>query len=483
MKRTVFHCIIELDKCLKFKKISIIERTLSLLYSDDNKRHVSLNEYEINIVINRIYKDKEIPSINPVITPFIQSHSKKYCFINKPDCLNCPIAKFCNYGRLEIKDDSNKKVPFLDLFCGAGGLSLGLERAGFQPILAIDNNESAINTYVTNRPGINNNIVYNIGIEDFINNNRIPKVPLVVGGPPCQGFSNANKQRLSDDPRNYQYKNFIKIVNLANPEYFLMENVYGMLKARENIENDFLEIGFSIYPIILDTVNFGFPQKRKRIFWIGINSNNKNNLKTVIKVLNNIIEKFKLNKKQYFLIDAIKDLPKLSAKTKKNASHEENSSWGFTIGKSKLFKSNYLQLINGKILEPFLYNHKSKYNNQRDIEIYSLLKQGEKSDAESIKHIMPYTNRKHIFKDKFFKLEYNKPCKTITAHMYYDCHMYIHPTQARGLTPREAARIQGFPDDYIFCGTSNEWYRQIGNSVSPLLSEILGNALLHLINS
>ncbi len=96
---------------------------------------------------------------------------------------------------------------------------------------------------------------------------------------------------------------------------------------------------------------------------------------------------------------------------------------------------------------------------------------GEKSDAKSIQDIMPYKSRNEIFKDKFYKLEPQKPSKTITAHMY------IHPYQARGLTPREAARIQGFPDNYYFLGRPNEWYRQVGNAVSPLASRHIGKAL------
>jgi DNA (cytosine-5)-methyltransferase 1 len=105
------------------------------------------------------------------------------------------------------------------------------------------------------------------------------------------------------------------------------------------------------------------------------------------------------------------------------------------------------------------------------------LRPGEKSDAESIQEINPYKNRASIFRDKFDKLLADEPCKAITAHMYYDCNMYIHPYQARGLTPREAARVQGFPDDYLFLGSPNEWYRQIGNAVSPLMARVLASGL------
>lgn len=105
----------------------------------------------------------------------------------------------------------------------------------------------------------------------------------------------------------------------------------------------------------------------------------------------------------------------------------------------KNYKNNaYLERINPKNIPTFLYNHKARYNNDRDIEIFSRLHQGDKSDDPKIADIMPYTTRNDIFKDKYYKLIYAQPCKTITAHMKFDCNMYIHPTQARGLTPREA---------------------------------------------
>ena len=138
----------------------------------------------------------------------------------------------------------------------------------------------------------------------------------------------------------------------------------------------------------------------------------------------------------------------------------------------------YVQLVNRGLPQRVpLLNHRSKYNNDRDIQIYQLLRPGEKSDAESIQEINPYKSRADIFRDKCDKLLADEPCKAITAHMYYDCNMYIHPYQARGLTPREAARVQGFPDDYLFLGSPNEWYRQIGNAVSPLMARVLASGL------
>jgi DNA (cytosine-5)-methyltransferase 1 len=91
---------------------------------------------------------------------------------------------------------------------------------------------------------------------------------------------------------------------------------------------------------------------------------------------------------------------------------------------------------------------------------------------------MPYSKRNHMFKDKYFKLDASKPSKTITSHMKFDCNMYIHPTQSRGLSPREAARIQTFPDDYVFMGANNSWYAQIGNAVPVRLAETIANDIM-----
>ena len=128
-----------------------------------------------------------------------------------------------------------------------------------------------------------------------------------------------------------------------------------------------------------------------------------------------------------------------------------------------------------------VFNHKARYNNERDIEIYRRLCPGDKSDDPKIADIMPYSRRNGIFRDKYFKLEPNKICKTITAHMKCDCNMYIHPSQARGLTPREAARIQSFPDNYYFRGSFTKTYMQIGNSVPPLLGRVIAAAIKNFI--
>ena len=141
-------------------------------------------------------------------------------------------------------------------------------------------------------------------------------------------------------------------------------------------------------------------------------------------------------------------------------------------------QTDFYRFINGNRIITKLYNHKNRYNNPRDIEIYTRLPQGGNSLHESIQDIMPYSTRNNIFKDKYFKLDETQICKTITSHMKFDCNMYIHPWEARGLSPREAARVQTFPDDYIFLGAQNIWYAQIGNAVPVKLAEAIGRGIM-----
>jgi len=363
---------------------------------------------------------------------------------------------------------------FVDLFAGAGGLSLGLEQVGFVPSIVVDNFEAANHTYIFNRPFFDpskliSDDIKNVHVEDF------QRAPLIVGGPPCQGFSSANKQKKEDDDRNQLYKFFVKSVESVNPKIFLMENVEGILPFKDIIKNDFQNIGYSVRIYRINTSDIGLPQHRKRVFFLGIDNNLSLIHDELYKLFN--FEELTIIKK-YSLFDAIEDLPKLKAKTLRNSTKLEANDWGYTFGPPHTNDSLFSKTLNGEEMFRFpVLNHKVKFNNDRDIEIYSILKQGEKSDAKSIEHINPYKNRDKVFKDKFYKLVYSEPSKTITAHMYYDCHMYIHPTQSRGLTPREAARIQGFPDDYLFLGSPNEWYRQIGNAVSPILARKIGEKL------
>lgn len=366
----------------------------------------------------------------------------------------------------------------IDLFAGCGGLSLGMEQAGFTTIFANEINKSLFETYLFNR-NLDEKSYFLGDINDLNANlkNYFPKfenVDLVCGGPPCQGFSMANRQRIIDDPRNNLYKAFLEFLKQVRPKFFVMENVKGMTNKIDEILSDFnffLGKDYTYSHSLFNAKDFGLPQNRERFFIIGNRIGIDNN-----SIFNNI----RKNKqsKQFVLKDAIGDLPRLEPNRVKNNTSIENERIGFFETNFTYPKSEYLDFINnGKIINK-LYNHKNRYNNDRDIEIFGLLPQGANSLHDSIEHIMPYKSRNHIFKDKYFKLNENEVCKTITSHMKFDCNMYIHPNQARGLSPREAARVQTFPDNYVFKGTPNYWYAQIGNAVPVKIAEFIGKEII-----
>ena len=147
------------------------------------------------------------------------------------------------------------------------------------------------------------------------------------------------------------------------------------------------------------------------------------------------------------------------------------------INKFKGNENSYLKLINQNRKINFVFNHKARYASNVNYQIFSILKQGEDGTNKKISHIMPYKHRNHIFKDKYFKLDEKKPSRTITAHLRMDCLSHIHPTQIRTITPREAARIQSFPDDYLFLGPYLKTYMQIGNAVPPIMARSIAKVI------
>lgn len=383
-------------------------------------------------------------------------------------CLLPKICKTCRRNLLQREQTSNKPTV-IDLFCGSGGMSLGFTQSGYKIIFANDIEPSCVETYSYNHPEVNPEKIILGDIQDFASTvseyTTDEHVDVVIGGPPCQSFSNANRQRIIDDPRNRLYKEFVAVVASVRPTFFVMENVIGMKAIASQVYEDFENIGYKVHYEVLNAVEFGVPQQRKRIIFIGnkVGIDNEAIFKKIHKN-NETIQATTLE-------DAIADLPALTALTKKNATDYESDEHGHFITTFNNYTQNaYLARINATSIPMYLYNHKARYNNDRDIEIFSRLHQGDKSDDPKIADIMPYTNRNDIFKDKYYKLIYAQPCKTITAHMKFDCNMYIHPTQARGLTPREAARVQSYPDDYLFKGSYTKTYMQVGNSVPPLMA-------------
>lgn len=367
-----------------------------------------------------------------------------------------------------------------DLFAGCGGLSLGLEQAGFTPWFVNEIVPDYCNTYKYNHKLSDSH--YFIGDINELNKNLnkydkfIKGLDLVCGGPPCQGFSMANRQRIIDDPRNQLYKAYLTFLSYAKPKFFIMENVRGMAnKYSEIMENfkEYLGEGYKFDYRLLHAQDFGVPQNRERFIMIG------NRIGIDPKDIFDAIDSHK--RRPFVLKDALFGLPHLESKKQKGQSGVEDIASGLTERDFDYPITDFYRFINGNRKITKLYNHKNRYNNPRDIEIYRRLPQGANSLHESIEDIMPYKRRNGIFKDKYFKLDESQICKTITSHMKFDCNMYIHPWEARGLSPREAARIQTFPDDYILTGAQNSWYAQVGNAVPVKLSKAIGDGIMEFI--
>jgi len=379
------------------------------------------------------------------------------------------------------KEKKKNELLIADFFAGCGGLSEGFIQAGYKVEFINEINETFSETnYLNHKTGYKSYYVGDIG---YLHKNSqkmlkaLPELDVVCGGPPCQGFSIANRQPLINDPRNRLYKDYLIVLSILRPKFFLIENVRGMANKIDDISNDikkYLGSEYNFSYAFLNASDYGAPQKRTRFFLIanriGINPDK-------------VFAQMKSNTYKPVLSDALINLPALGPKTVKNKSGFESDTIGYKIRnknnnlKLSLFEKN----INNNRIINFILNHQNRYNNERDIKIFTKLPQGCNSLHKSIKDIMPYSSRNHIFKDKYFKLNENNLCKTITAHMRLDCNMYIHPTQSRGLSPREAARIQTFPDNYFFRGTPNQWYTQIGNAVSVKLAKSLALSIKSLL--
>ncbi len=448
----------ELNSILKYEKIEILPTKLNCISND----YLELIEKELFFELNNIYNT-----------------------IRKNNGINhFLLKKYLPETRIEPQG-----LLFADFFSGAGGLSQGLINAGFQPAFVNDNYTAALETYYFNHT-LPLNRFFNGDIKELVENfsdykHLFKGIKIICGGPPCQGFSTANRwnfeveektkeKRFIEDERNILYKYFVKLLGLIKPDFFIMENVKGMMRVEKQIEDDIqneTNQEYTFTPLVVDAQSFDIPQSRKRYILVG----GKNFM--FLKQIENTIKQKKFNKSKYKLIDALYGLPEIGTNPLKNNTEFESKINGYAVRKFKVKQNKFLKEINKEKENPYLFNHKSRFNNDNDLEIFRLLPEGENSLHESIQHLSKYTNRNHIFKDKYYKLMIGEVSKTITSHMKYDCNMYIHPKQTRGLSPREAARIQTFPDDYVFRGSLNDWYKQIGNAVPVKLAEVLGNEL------
>lgn len=462
-----------------------------------NKIFTTLSEATIDelILVGVISNSKEITILEKTIgkSQFDELVSSVNFYLQNKELIGASLNKLSNAQRFKLqKKHSNSKSPrIVDFFCGAGGLSLGFVQAGFRIDFANDHEDVCIETYKYNHPelpinkiiqGDIRNIVDHI--DDYIDN----EIDVVVGGPPCQGFSSANKQRIIDDPRNELYKYFIKAIKKIVPKFVVMENVKGMLPYAEQVVNDYEDIkikkngisySYEVAYKVLVSDDFGVAQKRQRLIFLAVRNDIIKNNKITPSALFEEIHNASLTCKKHVLSDAITFIKPLKAPRVKNLTEVDDEKTGMKVG-INTFNGNensYLQMINQNRKIDFLYNHKARYTNDINYEIYKKLEQGDDGTNSKISDIMPYAHRNHVFKDKYFKLIADKPSRTITAHLKMDCHSHIHPTQIRSITPREAARIQSFPDDYVFLGAYLKTYMQIGNAVPPVMANFIAQVI------
>ncbi|MFV0250397.1 MAG: DNA cytosine methyltransferase [Bacilli bacterium] len=355
----------------------------------------------------------------------------------------------------------SKKYNCIELFAGSGGLGTGFENAGFNIVCANDVWEPASKTYIANHPNVKyivediskvtgEQLLYGTGY-------RNSDIDVIIGGPPCQGFSTLGK-RFIDDPRNKLFREYVRIVGDIRPKFFVMENVSGILsmqggKVLENILEEFKDIGYNLEYRLLNAVEYGVPQQRERIIFIGTNT------KTRIKYpepTHSFNGKKKL--KVVTLWDAISDLPQ--SDEEEITKYLENP------------KNDYQKSIRKSCKE--VTNHKPAIHNEKAKNMMKFIPTG--LSAWNVKDKIPKEYMPTSgYGNTYARLNPNEPGMTITRN--FSCissSRCIHPYLNRGLTAREAARIQSYPDNYKFLGSKTDIRIQIGNSVPPLLSERIG---------
>lgn len=362
----------------------------------------------------------------------------------------------------------------IDLFAGVGGLSTGFRKAGYNIVLANEIEPSIAKSYEQNHTEtlmINDDIRNILPKLDNINS----KIDVIIGGPPCQGFSMAgarireNKStQFLDDPRNYLFRNYFQIVQKVEPLFFVMENVPGMLSMKdgriiEEIEklftdsNNFKNGQYYLYKKIVNAYDYGVPQERHRLIIMG-SKYNVNFEKIFENVRNRMIKSGEI--KMHTIYDAISDLNFLE-------SGEGSFSQEYRYEPITQYQKDRRK--NSTIL----YNHIATKHNSVAIDRMSRLQQGgRRLDLEEGKNI------KSVHSGAYGRMRWDEPAKTIiTRFDTPSSGVYIHPERNRTLTPREAARIQSFDDDYVFYGNKSSVIKQIGNAVPPLLAYFLANVI------
>ncbi|MBQ9206782.1 MAG: DNA cytosine methyltransferase [Treponema sp.] len=350
------------------------------------------------------------------------------------------------------------KLNCIDLFCGCGGLSKGFLDAGYNVLVGVDNNQPALDTFKLNHKG---GVPLNADLSKQETFDKIKElsggnsIDVIIAGPPCQGFSLTGPRNF-DDPRNKLYLAVIEMVRQYQPKAFIIENVPGMAtlyngEIKNEILRRFRAMNYNIECKILCAADYGVPQTRKRLIFMGVQSDiGKPKFPNPI-----------LSPEDYVTCkDAISDLPSLV-----DDLGSEESSY------SEEPKTEYQKKMRGNC--NILHNHVGTRHTQLVIDTISLVPEG-----GNYKDLPSGWGESRKFHEAWTRYDGNKPSKTIdTGHRNH-----FHYKWNRVPTIREDARLQSFPDDFIFVGTKTQQNRQVGNAVPPLLGFALGNAIKSIIN-
>jgi DNA (cytosine-5)-methyltransferase 1 len=386
----------------------------------------------------------------------------------------------------------------MDLFCGAGGLSLGLHSAGFEVIVGVDHDREALATHRANFPGLSVNwdLADEAVVDRIVNLGQSSGVELIAGGPPCQPFSKAGRSMIRDlvqsgrrnpkDHRRDLWESFVAVVDGVRPSAVLMENVPDMaLDGDMQILRtmvDLLEsMNYSVSARVLDTSRYEVPQFRQRLILVALANDFS-------------FDWPEESGYQVTLRTAIGDLPEVEGGWRTNYDTLGSAHYGGALSEfQRRARANV-----PKEFQTMVFDHITRPVRPDDLIIFSAMDsktryseideavvalarvsvETESIPAESLKRY-----RDDIFDDKYKRLDWNQLSRTITAHIAKDGYSYIHPEQDRTLTVREAARIQTFPDEYRFAGPPSAAFKQIGNAVPPRLGEYLGVQILRSVST
>jgi DNA (cytosine-5)-methyltransferase 1 len=345
----------------------------------------------------------------------------------------------------------------LDIFCGAGGFSEGFRQAGFNIVAGVDNDEQALQTYSHNF-GHKKAILWNLAdtgslIKDPGKKNILRNIDVIIGGPPCQGFSIAGKRKASD-PRNKLYKAYIDLIKYIRPKAIVIENVPTMKSLFEGsyfnqILSDLSKLGFELKSETLAAEKYGVPQKRRRLFIVG-----------TLKGLRNFIFPAPVfERKQITCSEAISDLPLLTS----NAGADQMP---YPRAPKSLYQK---QIRNGCQV---LTNHWAVIHTEKTKKIIAMVPDG--GNYKSLPDSLWETRKVNI---AWTRMNSRTPCFTIDAGHNH----HFHYKANRVPTVRECARIQSFPDHFSFVGNKTSQFRQVGNAVPPILANAIALSLMKVL--